>query len=308
MIDLYTVTDVPSYGLSRALAGDAAVRAVRHEKLVFANGNALVRVSPNSAERQAIVVVAFAMTQAGDVLIELGLLVDALRREYDGPIQCALPYLPYSRSNRLDELHTSFGARVYIDLLDALRVDRYLVFDLHAPELLGFFRTPVRQLSALPLVSAAIARRRARIDYVVAPDCGRYDACRRLARSWGAAADFFTKWRSDHSGRSSLIEQRRPHLEGHTLLLFDDEITSGDTLVHAAAAASAAGAAEIHVAVVYSFADLAVLRRLDEIPQVRSFTTTNLGVPVPADEQAQLRFDYEVVDCSGLLTANERPR
>jgi ribose-phosphate pyrophosphokinase len=301
MIDLYTVTNVPSYGLTKALDKGVGVRRQSYERFVFANGNMLIQLRRTDSRADRVLVVAFSKNAAGELLIELGLLIDALRRDYDAPIHCVLPYLHYSRSNRLSEPSSSFGARVYVNLLDALGADRYFLFDLHAPELLGFFRTPARQLSALPAISTALKRRAVRFDYVVAPDCGRYDDCRSLAGSHDATADFFTKWRRDHSGRSLLTEQRRTHLDGRTVLLFDDEVTTADTLVNAAGAASAAGATEIHVAVLYSFADISALKRLNEIRQIRSFTTTNLGIPIPEQERGQLEFEYEVVDCSNLL-------
>jgi ribose-phosphate pyrophosphokinase len=303
MLDLYSVADVSPHPLASGLAGAPGVRAREHEAFVFANGNRMVRLAPEPPEPGAVLVLALARHSPGEVLLELGLLVDALRREHDAPIRCALPYLPYSRSNRLSEPHVSLGARVYARMLDSLAVDRLLLFDLHAPEVAGFFSTPVRQASAVPLVADDLARRGVRVDWVVAPDCGRADACRALAAGLGARADFFVKARADHGGGSSIPAPLRPHLAGGAVLLFDDEVTTGDTLVNAARAAAACGAAEIHAAVIHSLCGAAVLRRLGEVPAVRSFVTTNLALPLDEAERAGLPFEYRVLDCSALVLA-----
>ncbi|HEX5872176.1 MAG TPA: ribose-phosphate diphosphokinase [Longimicrobium sp.] len=299
--DLFTVTDAPGYPLADALAGAAGVARREYERFTFANGNVLVRMPEPSPGARRVLVAAFSPARPAELLVETALVVDAARRAYDAPVHCLLPYLPYSRGNRVEEPRASFGARVFAALLDAVGADRIHLADLHSPELLGFFRTPVRHRSALPRLVDALAGRGVAPDWVVAPDCGRYPACRALAEALGARADFFVKWRHGHGGGSTLDEAPRPHLRGASVLLFDDEIGTGDTLVNAARAAARAGAAEIHAAVVFSFAAPEVLRRLAEVPALRSFTTTNLALPLPAAERAALGLDYRVVDCAGVL-------
>lgn len=266
----------------------------------FDNGNFLIEILDSQSKPSQVYISFFNHYSTEPLLFELGLLVNTLKREYGCPIKCFVRYLEYSRSNRVNQKNISFGAKLYINLLCGLDIDQFVVFDLHAPELLGFFSKPISQVSSLPLFINYFHTIGLRFDYIVAPDCGRVDDCYYLSTHLDAKMDFFPKIRRRHGGASEIITKDRVHLKGKTILLFDDEITSGQTLQHAIESLIYNEVNEIHIAVVYMFCKPEIFKVLERYPQVRSFTTTNLGAPLSfRDDEGKIA--YHILNCSSLF-------
>lgn len=296
------VIEVPGVGdgFVDGLVDSLGAARASYETFQFRNGNVLARVDAVEPADLVILVAGDYGSHDGH-LIELGMVADSLKRAWGPEIWCVLRYLPYSRGNRLTEPLTPLGARVFIDLLCALPIDRFATFNLHAPELLGFFDTPVIGLDVLPLMAKAACSEE--YDYVVGTDRGRYDETSMLADVLGAQVDFCLKKRDDHSGGSRLIERQLGHLEDARILLFDDECEAGTTSLNAARQLDEVGAAVIDFAVTYDFyADQATYAKLGAVPAVRRMIRTNLS-PLVEPTTALPVFD---VDCSGLLAGLPR--
>ncbi|MGH2416520.1 MAG: phosphoribosyltransferase family protein, partial [Microcystaceae cyanobacterium] len=212
-----------------------------------------------------------------------------------------IPYLQYCRSNRLNDDMISLGAKVYATFLSSIPINKYIMFDLHAPELVGFFSKPVYQLSTISLFQRFFFQKNITFDYIVAPDCGRYDTCFKLANLLNAKVDFFTKIRTEHTGMSFISEDQKPNLCGKKILLLDDEVTSGQTLLNAIERLLNEKVEAIHIAIIYSFLKKSTLDKIIEIKAIKSFTTTNLGVPISKSDIHNLHLDYHIIDCSELL-------
>jgi ribose-phosphate pyrophosphokinase len=265
----------------------------------FMNGNLQVDLhDPGALAGDHIAILFGTFDDIGNEVIELGLVADALCRVGVARTTTVLRYMQYSRGNRVVARGSSLGAKVYIKLLEALAIDDFLVFDLHAPELNAVFSKPVVQMSALPSIVLHLQESGVEVDYVVGPDRGRYDECMVLAGLLDADVDLFFKRRHDHSGASVVADYRKPHLRNKRVLLYDDEIGSGSSAAQVAARLAAEGVAEIHVAVLYSLCTQAALDRLAKIAEVRTFTTTNIAPPV---DDPVVPFDHAVVDCASEI-------
>jgi ribose-phosphate pyrophosphokinase len=180
-------------------------------------------------------------------------------------------------------------------MIEHSAIDRFAVFDLHAREILGYFSKPVTWIPSLKLVSDAIPSRPPEV--VVSPDRGRYDDCMQLSLMRDCTADILVKVRRDDSGSSELLAGARTELKGRSVVLFDDEIWTGETAAHAAESLFAAGATRIDYMTVYDFTTPEIRKNLIENVGVSSFITTNLAQP--GDDLFDGR--YSVLDASDLI-------
>lgn len=289
-------------GFADSVRAGLGARTAGYERFQFRNGNVFTRLEDVEPADLVVLVAGDYGTRDGH-LVELGMVADSLRRAWDPEIWCVMRYLPYSRGNRVSEPRTPLGARVYVDLLCSLPVDRFVTFNLHASELLGFFRTPVIGLDVLPSLAEALPHRD--YDYVVGTDSGRYDECSALANALGADVDFCLKQRDGHTGVSHLLNRQLGHLDGASVLLFDDECEAGTTSLNAARQLDQVGARAIDFAVIYDFyAAPETYRAMAAIQSVRGMVRTNLS---PLVEPTQ-ELPVVEVDCGGLLAGLPRFR
>ncbi|MEW1689293.1 ribose-phosphate diphosphokinase [Streptomyces sp. NPDC091265] len=281
-----------------ALAAVRGVPVTSHERTVFPSGEMIVSVPEELPERAVIVLAP--SDQPNNALMELLLLADALKRHGVHHLTCVLQYVPYSRSNRLNRPGLPLGSKVAISLLEQSPIDRFTVFDLHARETLGYFSKPVTWLPTLRLLSDAVPGHAPEV--VVSPDRGRYDDCTQLAGFRSCTLDMLIKVRRDDSGSSELIAGARTDLTGRSVLLFDDEIWSGQTAAHAAESLLAAGAARIDYLTVYDFTSPDIRKAMLMDVGVATFTTTNLARPGRDPHDGR----YRVLDAAALLAGSWR--
>src|ERR1700689_5421554 len=137
----------------------------------FSNENLKVKIDENVRE-QDVFVVQTSCPPLSDHIIELFILIDALRHASAGRVRAVLPYFPYARSDKKDELRISVTARLMADLLKTAGADRVLTVDLHSPQIQGFFSMPADQLTAVPVLCEALKARGLTDTAVVAADVG----------------------------------------------------------------------------------------------------------------------------------------
>src|SRR5215467_8819960 len=138
----------------------------------FSNENILVQIDENVREADVFVIQS-SCPPVSDGIIELLMTIDALRHASAGRITAVLPYFPYVRSDKKDRPRVSITARLMADLLQTAGANRVLTMDLHSPQVQGFFRFPVDQLRASPIICDYLRQSRNLSDYVlVAGDVG----------------------------------------------------------------------------------------------------------------------------------------
>jgi ribose-phosphate pyrophosphokinase len=226
----------------------------------FANGESYCRLA-ESVRGADVFLVQSCSPPVNDRLVELLLMVDAARLASANRITAVMPWFPYSRQDKKSAPREPISARLMADVLQAAGVDRVLTMDLHAGQIQGFFRVPVDHMTALPLF-ADYFRATAPADTplaAVSPDLGRVKLARRLSTMLGADFAVVTKTRPAHdvAEAAEVIGDVR----GRIVLMGDDMIVTGGTLVTAANALLEAGAREIRAFATHSlFADDAVAR------------------------------------------------
>ena len=154
-------------------------------------------------------------------LMELLLMIDALKRASARRITAVIPYFGYARQDRKDKPRVPISSKLVADLLTTAGADRALIVDLHAPQLQGFFNIPVDHLFASPVLVDHFKRLNLPNLTVVSPDAGGVERARFFAKKMDAALAIVDKRRvGDECGGSHERHRRRqrPHLPGHRRL------------------------------------------------------------------------------------------
>jgi ribose-phosphate pyrophosphokinase len=182
---------------------------------------------------------------ANDHLMELLIIMDALRRASARRITAVIPYFGYARQDRKPGPRTPISAKLVANLITRAGADRVLTLDLHAGQIQGFFDIPTDNLYASPVMVRDI---RERFDLaklmVVSPDVGGVVRARGLAKRINAPLAIIDK-RRERAGESEVMNVIGD-IDGRTCILVDDIIDSGGTLINAADALMEKGAGEVY--------------------------------------------------------------
>lgn len=211
----------------------------------FSNDNLSVQVKESVREKDVFVVQS--LTQpASDNIMALMLTLDALRSASARRITAVIPYYSYARSDKKDAPRISIAGRLIADLLKTAGADRILTMDLHADSVHGFFSMPVDHLTAIPTICDYFACRLNLSQVVaVATDAGGAKRVGRFANRLDIPMAFIDKRRiSDSDVEQGLVVGK---VEGKDAIVFDDEISTGSTLVTTVRTLKKVGVEKIYV-------------------------------------------------------------
>ncbi|KAA5602667.1 ribose-phosphate pyrophosphokinase [Blastochloris sulfoviridis] len=210
----------------------------------FADMEVFVEIQEN-VRGQDVFVVQSTSFPANDHLMELLIIIDALRRASARRITAVLPYFGYARQDRKPGPRTPISAKLVANLITRAGADRVLTLDLHAGQIQGFFDIPTDNLYASPVMVRDIKERYA-LDKVtvVSPDVGGVVRARGIAKRIDAPLAIVDK-RRERPGESEVMNIIGD-VEGRICVLVDDIVDSGGTLVNAAEALLHQGATEVY--------------------------------------------------------------
>ncbi len=283
-----------SQKLARAIAAYVDRQLGASETLRFSEGNLFVRILENVRGRDVFLVQGTAFP-ANDNFMELLFWIDAFKRASAASVSAVIPYFSYAKGDKKDEPRVSIRARVCADAIEAAGADRVVTLDLHAPQLQGFFRIPVDDLYALPVLCDAIATQNLTDLVVVAPDAGYAKKARQWANRLNAPTAIADKRRTAHDETAEILDVLGS-VEGMTALIVDDFTISGGTLVDAARALVDRGAASVYAAVSHGLLAGDASERLDDSPIEKLFITDSVET-----QPATLSSKVEVVSVAPLF-------
>jgi ribose-phosphate pyrophosphokinase len=209
----------------------------------FADQEIFVEVMEN-VRGEDVFVIQSTSAPANDHLMELLIIIDALRRASARRITAVLPYFGYARQDRKPGPRTPISAKLVANLITRAGADRVLTLDLHAGQIQGFFDIPTDNLYSVPVITRDIKDRHDIANLmVVSPDVGGVVRARALAKRIGAALAIVDK-RRERPGESEVVNIIGD-VSGRHCILFDDIVDSGGTLCNAAEALSEKGAASV---------------------------------------------------------------
>jgi ribose-phosphate pyrophosphokinase len=228
----------------------------------FSNENIKVKIEENVREAD-VFVIQTSSSPLSDNLMELLILIDALKFASAARITAVLPYFPYARSDKKDESRISITARLMADLLQTAGADRVLTMALHAPQILGFFRVPADQLLATPILVKHFKASDLSNSVVVATDAGAGKVAGHFAKGLGLPLAIIDKRRSDDSEQASswaLIGE----VHNKDALIFDDEIATGGSIREAARILRSFGVRKVRVGATHPVLSGPAIERLND--------------------------------------------
>ncbi|MCI5131581.1 MAG: ribose-phosphate pyrophosphokinase [Candidatus Electrothrix sp. EH2] len=210
-------------------------------------------------------------TPVNDHLMELLIMVDALRRASARRITAVIPYYGYARQDRKVRPRVPITAKAVAEMLMAVGTRRVLCMDLHAGQIQGFFTIPVDHLYSAPILLKHI-RRNFEDVVMVSPDAGGVERTRAFAKRLNADLAIIDKRRE----RANECEAMHVigDVEGKTAILLDDMVDTAGTLCGAAARLKENGAKEVHACCAHAVLSGPAIERLNDSP-IKSLVVTN---------------------------------
>ncbi|MBK6880799.1 MAG: ribose-phosphate pyrophosphokinase [Elusimicrobia bacterium] len=223
---------------------------------------------------------------ANDNLLELLLMVDALRRASAWRITAVLPYFGYGRQDRKAEPRVPISAKLVSNIIRAAGVDRVLTMDLHAGQIQGFFDIPVDHLYANPVLVSYFKKKVAPEEWVVvSPDAGGVERARAFAKRLETGLAIIDKRRL--SPNEAAVMHVIGDVRGKKALIIDDLVDTGGTLVKAAQALKDAGAIHVSAAAAHGVLAGPAIDRLNASP-VEELVITN-SIPLNHKDDRKIK-------------------
>lgn len=249
----------------------------------YPNENIFVRLQQSVRGKDVFLIQPFGRP-VNDMIMELLILIDALRRDSAGRITAVVPYYAYARTDKKDQPRVPITARLLADMITVAGADRFLTFDLHAGQIQGFFTIPTDELTARHLFVQYIRRSHLRQNAtVVSPDIGGVRRARNLAEELGLPLAIIEKRRSP-DGDETEIYNVIGEVDGRSCLLIDDEIDTAGTVAKAAHYLKENGAARIAAFATHPVLSDPACTRLAEAPIDHVVVTNTLPISEPHQE------------------------
>ncbi len=259
MDELKVFTGNAHPALAQAICDYLDIPLGKCEVFEFSNENIFARILENVRQRDTFVVQPIS-SPVNKSLVELLIMLDALKRASAERITAVVPYYGYGRTDKKDQPRVPITARLVADLLTVAGANRLLTVDLHAAQIQGFFNIPVDELTALNLLSRYFRDRRFNDLVVVATDIGISKRARDLAEKLNAPLAIVEKRRAGNNDEAETLNIIGD-VEGKSALTVDDEIDTAGSLLHVVSALQERGAKEIYSCCTHPvFSDEAVQR------------------------------------------------
>lgn len=234
------------------------------EVFEFTNENIFVRILENVRERDVYVIQPIS-SPVNKNLMELLIMLDALRRASAARITAVVPYFGYGRTDKKDQPRVPITARLVADMITVAGANRLLTVDLHAGQIQGFFTIPVDELTALSMLGNYFETKALENLVVVATDIGITKRARDLAERLNTPLAIIEKRRVGNVDKAETLNIIGD-VAGMQALLIDDEIDTAGSLVTAAAALRKAGSTEVYACCTHPVFSRSAIKRIANSP------------------------------------------
>ncbi len=267
-------------GLAQEICDDLGEPLGRASISRFSNENIFVQIQENVREADCYVVQPFS-TPVHENIMELLILMDALRNASARRITAVIPYYSYARSDKKDAPRISITGRLMADLLATAGANRVLTMTLHSPQVHGFFSVPTDHLVATPILADYFASLEVENAVIVAPDAGHAKRAGEFAQRLKLPIAFVDKRRISDTEVETISVVG--DIAGKNCLIVDDEIAAASTTVGTCKALKEGGANDVYAAATHGVLCGPAITRLHDSP-LREVIVTNT-VPVPPEKQ-----------------------
>jgi len=246
----------------------------------FSDGEIQVEIGENIRGRDVFVIQSTS-TPVNDNLMQLLIIMDAMRRASAERITAVIPYYGYSRQDRKVKPRVPISAKLVADLITTAGANRVVSMDLHAGQIQGYFNIPVDNIFAAPILLKYIQNNLQDDLVIISPDAGGVERARAFAKRLDASLAIIDKRREapNIARAMNIIGEVR----GKTAIILDDMVDTAGTLTQAAAALKERGATQIHACCTHPVLSGPAIERLEASP-IDSLVVTNT---IPLNGKAQ---------------------
>jgi ribose-phosphate pyrophosphokinase len=241
----------------------------------FPNENIFVQLGESIRGQDVFVIQTMASPVSHNIL-ELLIFLDALKRASPDRVTAVIPYFAYARSDKKDQPRVPITARLMADIIGVAGADRYMTLDLHADQIQGFFNIPGDALTCFSILSDHFRGKDLNDAVVVAADLGFAKKARNLAAELGMPLALVEKRRvSTECEALTLVGE----VAGHDVIIVDDEVDTGGTMVNAVNIVRDHGAREIYLCFAHAVFSPPAVERLKDLPVEEIVTTNSICQP-----------------------------
>ena len=223
----------------------------KYERQMFSNENIFIKLG-ESVRGKDVYVVQTMSSPVHENFFEMLIMVDALKRDSAARINVVIPYLCYGRSDKKDQPRVPITARLVANMIEAAGVDRWMTVDLHAGQVQGFFNIPGDVIRAFYLLSDYIKDKNIPDLTVVSADLGFAKQARNWGEALGSPVALVEKRRVDNAERPEVMSIIGS-VEGRNVLLVDDEVNTGSSIVNAVKICRDSGCKDVYLAFTHGF-------------------------------------------------------
>ncbi len=267
--------------LAKAIAEYLGIPLGKSEAFEFSNENIFVRILENVRQRDVFVIQPIC-SPVNKSLVELLIMLDALKRASAGRITAVIPCYGYGRTDKKDQPRVPITARLLADLLTVAGANRVLTVDLHAAQIQGFFNIPIDELTALYILSRYFKEKAMDDLVVVATDIGISKRARDLATRLDTPLAIMEKRRVGNKDKAETLNVIG-EVEGKVALTVDDEIDTAGSLINTVSVLEERGVKEIYACCTHPIFSGPAIQRIASCP-VREVVVTDT-VPVTDDKK-----------------------
>jgi ribose-phosphate pyrophosphokinase len=282
--------------LAQKISENLGVTLGKAHVTAFSDGETRVEINEN-VRGMDVFIIQPTSPPVNDTLMELLIMIDAVRRSSADRITAVIPYYGYGRQDRKVAPRAPISAKLVADLITQAGANRVLAMDLHAGQIQGFFNIPVDNLFATPVLLDHI-KRNFRCDNLVtvSPDTGGVERARAFGKRLGASLAIIDKRREGPN--EAQIMNIIGHVKGKQVIILDDMIDTAGTVVQAAKALMEEGAIEVSVCCTHPVLSGPAIERIEQSDLKEVIVTDT----VPLHERAVACGRIKVLSVSGLLS------
>ncbi len=272
-IKLFSGTGSPT--LAKEISQYLGIPLSPRDVVQFPNENIFIRLKESIRGQDVFLVQTMASPVSYNIL-ELLIFLDALKRASPDRITAVIPYFSYARSDKKDQPRVPITARLMADIIGIAGADRYMTLDLHADQIQGFFSIPGDALTCFSILSDYFREKDLEDAVVVAADLGFAKKARNLAAELDMPLALVEKRRvSVDTEALTLVGE----VEGHDVIIVDDEVDTGGTMVNAVSIVQDHGARDIYLCFAHALFSTPAPERLRGLPVKETATTNSIHLP-----------------------------
>ncbi len=277
--DLSVFTGNAHPALAEAVCQFLEVPMGKADVFEFSNENIFVKINQVVREHDVFVIQPFC-SPVNRSIMELLIMLDALKRASAGRITAVIPYFAYARTDKKDQPRVPITARMLADMITVAGANRVLTMDLHAGQVQGFFSIPVDELTAAYMLRRHFQHRRLPNLVVVSADIGFAKKARNFAEAMDAPLAIIEKRRVGNAGVSESLTVIGD-VKGKTALIVDDEVDRASSMMGAVDVLRAQGVEEVYACATHGVLSGPAVERIDRSPLKEMVLTDTIRLDPP---------------------------